>query len=338
MTDSQAGAYLADLHEPMVPLDAAVDGVYFEILCDWAPAQGKSPAAYKKSYRCVDWNPTVYTLTTEGFAAQSCVSRLVLPYWGQMPSMAAERREDGDYADWTNIQHWAVWRDHLIGLGAMRCHKNGGDATGKDVARIRWRLSPDGRVFQQQEESDTVSNFRYGGLQVQLHRLAQEGGFRFASGPLDYSAFRFEKLKGERPYADTSPMLARPAPWSAGEYVYVATDISPAGSTGQVLFRPLYQGAAAMLVEPGGRRAYLWIVTLERFWRQYLWDLPAGVTARAYKWKHIEMPPVPSGEPANTGLLGGDGTVWVIESMQQVPAQAILDSLRAGKGYWGSPD
>ena len=326
MTDSQAGAYLADPREPIVPLGAAVDGIYFEVLRNWGPAQGNRPAGHANSFRCVEWNPVVYALATDGFAAQSCISRMVKPYWGDMPGLAAEMSPTGDFADWTTLEHWAVWRDHLIGLGAMRCHANGGDTAGKDVARIRWRLSPAGRVLHTQTGSDSASELSYGGLQIHLKRLAQQGNFRFTTE------------KGcPKPYADTSPVLERNAPWVAGDYVYVATDISPVGSSGQVLFKTLFQGAASMLVEPEGRKAYLWIVNLERFWRQYLWDLPAGVTVKAYKWEGIEMPPIPPGKSAHTGLLGGESTVWVMESAQPLPVQTILDSLRAGKGRWGNP-
>lgn len=52
---------------------------------------------------------------------------------------------------------------------------------------------------------------------------------------------------------------------------------------------------------------------------------------------NIEMPPVPPGEPANTELIGGESTVWAIESARTIPVQTILDSLRAGKGQWGKP-
>jgi len=91
------------------------------------------------SYRCVEWNPVTYALAVEGFAAQSCISRMVTPYWGDMPGMAAEMTAEGNFADWTSLQHWAVWRDHLIGLGTMRCHADGGNAAERDMARIRWR-------------------------------------------------------------------------------------------------------------------------------------------------------------------------------------------------------
>jgi hypothetical protein len=161
---------------------------------------------------------------------------------------------------------------------------------------------------------------------VHLQRLAQQGEFQFGS-----------ETGGRSPFAETSPVLARTAPWRAGDYVHVATDISPVGSPAQVLFQPLFQGAAALLVEPGGHKAYLWIASLERFERQYLWDAPAGITARAYKWENTEMPPIPPGQPASTGLLGGESTVWVIESAQALAPQTILGSLRAGKGRWGKP-
>jgi hypothetical protein len=326
MTDSQAGAYLADPREPLVPLGAAVDGIYFEVLRNLRPAQGNRPGGYATSYRCVDWNPVVYALAADGFAAESCISRLAAPYWGQMPSMAAELSPAGDYADWTTLQHWAVWRDHLIGLGAMRCHADGGDPAGQDMARVRWQLAPAGRELRSQAGSESTSDLTYGGLHVHLQRLAQQGEFRFGS-----------ETGGRSPFAETSAVLAKTAPWRAGDYVHVATDISPVGSPAQVLFKPLFQGAAALLVEPGGHKAYLWIAGLERFERQYLWDLPAGITARAYKWDHTEMPPIPPGEPASTGLLGGESTVWVIESAQPLAPQTILDSLRAGKGRWGKP-
>jgi hypothetical protein len=60
-------------------------------------------------------------------------------------------------------------------------------------------------------------------------------------------------------------------------------------------------------------------------------DLPSGVTVRTYK-RDVEMPSVPAGEPANAGLVGAEGALWVVQSGSPLNPQALLDGVRAGKG------
>jgi hypothetical protein len=47
--------------------------------------------------------------------------------------------------------------------------------------------------------------------------------------------------------------------------------------------------------------------------------------------RDVEMPTVPPGEPANAGLVGGEGVVWVIQSDAPLDAPALLNGVRAGK-------
>jgi hypothetical protein len=54
------------------------------------------------------------------------------------------------------------------------------------------------------------------------------------------------------------------------------------------------------------------------------------VKVDTYK-RDVEMPSVPPGEPANAGLVGGEGAVWVLQSESALDAGALLKGLRAGK-------
>jgi hypothetical protein len=327
MNDSLAGAYLTDPAEPAFPLGAAVDGVYFEV------CQGKQPAAlpttlpttqpaakhWKTEFRCVEWTPTVDYNTAPGLASVSCFTRLCAPYWGDIPSGPGDEHSAQGISDWVTIQHWAVWRDQLIGLGMLRCDADGGSADGKDVVRVRWRLAPVGRKMQIAERTESACRFQYGGLKVDLERLDQRGGFAFSTEEI-----------GQPPQSSLTPVLSRAAPWSRKDFVHVATVIRPAGAEGSVSFKSLGNAAAAVLLEPGGRKATAWVVNLERHFQQVLLDVPPGATIVAYK--HCsEMPGVPPGEPANLGLLGSESATWTIESPEAIDPKALLAHLRAGK-------
>ncbi len=319
MNDSLAGAYLCDPREPLAPLGAAVDGVYLEVMRDFREAAENQPAGYRTRFACVDWDPTVTFTEAQGLAAVSCVSRLCVPYWGDMPFLGGEGGAN-QYADWDQVQHWAVWRDHLIGLTALHCHADGGAVEGQDVARMRWRLSPQERPLDQAERTDRYWAFNYGDLAVTLERLEEQGGFYFAEGQ-DEPA----------PRASWYPTLERGAPWQAGDYAYVATIIRPATAEGEVQVKALTHGAAAALVEPGGRKALVWVVNLSRHFQQQLLAIPAGATVRTYM-RQVEMPRVPLGESATAGLLGGQEALWVVESPNPLTAEALLAAVSSGVG------
>jgi hypothetical protein len=320
MNDSLAGAYLTDPREALAPLGAAVDGVYLEIMQNHQEAAGNRPAGYRNRFAAVEWDPTVTFTEADGFAAVSCVSQLCATYWGDMPFLGGEDGWPNQYAGWDEVQHWAVWRDYLIGFAALHCQADGGAAAGQDVARVRWRLSPQGRKLEPGERTETHWSFTYGGLAVRLERLAEQGGFAFGEGT-DEPA----------PRASWYPILQRPAPWKAGDYAYAATVIRPAGGEGQAQVKALEHGAAAALVEPGGRKALVWVVNLTRHWQQQLMAIPAGATVRTYM-RNVEMPRVPPGEKANAGLLGGQAAVWVLESPTPLTPEALLAAVSSGKG------
>jgi len=320
MNDSLAGAYLSDVSEPTFPLGAAVDGVYFEVCQGKQPAGGPGTHPWKSEYRCVEWTPTVQYGTAPGFASVSCLTRLCAPYWGDMPAQPGDEHPAPGISDWVSLQHWAVWRDHLIGLGMLRCDADGGAADGKDTARVIWRLAPVGRKMQMQEQTESTCRFQYGGLQVNLERLDQRGGFAFSTQEI-----------GQPPQAALTPVLSRAAPWSRRDFVHVATLINPAEAQGSVTFKALANGAAAVLLEPEGRKALVWVVNLERHFQQLLMDVPKGATVTTFK-NGIEMPGVPPGEPANLGLLGSESGVWLIDSQELIDPKALVERLRTGKG------
>jgi len=320
MNDSLAGAYLADIREPMLPLGAAVDGVYFEVCQGKQPADRPGNRPWKTEYRCVEWSPTVEYGEAPGLAAVSCLTRLCAPYWDEMPSQPGDEHSANGISDWVSLRHWAVWRDHLVGLGTLRCDADGGSADGKDTARVRWRLAPVGRKVSVQEQTGSACRFRFGGLQVDLERLDQRGGFAFSTAEI-----------GQSPQAALTPLLCRAAPWSRRDFVHVATIIHPVGAEGSVHLRPLGNAAAAVIVEPDGRKALVWVANLERHFQQVLLDVRSG--AKVTTFKHgVEMPGMPPGEPANLGLLGAESGAWVIESSERIDPRALVERLRTGKG------
>jgi len=170
------------------------------------------------------------------------------------------------------------------------------------------------------DQNEKTCRFRYGGLEVNLLCLDQRGGF----------TFKPEEI-GEPPRAAWTPLLSRPAPWAKGDFVNVVTVVRPANAEGVVRVKALTHGAAAVLVEPGARKAFVWAANLHRQWQQYLLRLPAGAKVRTYK-RDVEMPLVPPGEPANTGLLGGESAVWVLDSEAPLDPNVLDDGLASGKG------
>jgi len=314
MNDSLAGAYLADTDEPMLPLDSAVHGVRFEVLAGDRDPQLPRDRRVRAEYRCVEWNPVVHATETDGFAAVSCLTRLCSPYWADLPWIAGERWPLREVSGWTSLQHWAVWRDHLIGLGTLRCHADGGSPETEDVARVVWPLAPTTRKLTEHSRDDSSLWLSYGSLDVQTVRLAEKGGFEYG---VDTDA--------------VSPVLRRSAPWLAGDHVNVATHIHPAGSDGKVHFKALKEAAAALLLEPDRRKAYLWTASLVRHWRQHELKVPPGATVRLFK-RDVEMPRVPPGSNAFCSLLGGESAVWVIESPVPLDPDSVFKGLHSG---WG---
>ncbi|NUQ00313.1 MAG: hypothetical protein HUU35_10725 [Armatimonadetes bacterium] len=155
------------------------------------------------------------------------------------------------------------------------------------------------------------------GLALRLERLGMRGDFAF----------------GEQPEAApllASVTLARAAPWKQGDHLEVATDIHPDVSEGQVRFKSLTEGGAALLLEPGGRQAWLWVANLVRHWRLFELTVPAGIEVRGYK-RGQELPPL--AEPVATmPLNGAQSGVWRLEAAAPLDADQVLASLVAGQG------
>lgn len=314
MNDSLAGAYLADIDEPMLPLNAAINGVRFEVWEGDRNPELPRDRRVRAEYRCVEWNPVVHATNTDGFAAVSCLTWLCSPYWADMPWIAGERWPLREVSGWTSLQHWAVWRDHLIGLGALRCHQDGGDPQTGDTARVVWPLAPTGRQMAEPDRDESSLQLRYGSLELKTVRLEENGGFTYGLDP-----------------DGLSPVLQRPAPWKAGDHVNVATDIYPDQSDGTVHFKALNEAAAALLLEPDRRKAFLWVANLTRHWRQHELEVPAESTVRLFK-RNVEMPKVPPGSKAYCSLFGGESAVWVIESPKELDPNHVLSQLTSG---WG---
>lgn len=320
MNDTLAGAYLADTTEPMLPLGAALDGVLCEVLEGPHGEDAPAEVRMRASRRCVEWDPGVHHVTTAPFKAVSCLTWLCAPYWGDRPWIPGERWRLNEVAGWTTIQHWAVWRDHLIGLAALTCHADGGDPATADLARILWRLAPIGRARSIDEQTPERWSVRYGGLALTLERLAEQGGFGFS---VDASA--------APPRADWAPQIAKAGPWKAGDRVFVATDARPESADAEVRFRGLAEGAAALAIEPEGTVGWLWIGNLVRHWRRYQAILPAGITVTVYKGDVTLTQPAP-GAPCHVPLGGAESAVLRLEGEAPLDAEAILAGLGDG---WG---
>ena len=165
--------------EPMFPLGAAVDGVYFEVCQGQQRARRPGLRPWKSEFRCVEWSPTVEYSIGPGLGLGELPHPALRAYWGDMPAEPGDEHPAAGMSDWVSIQHWAVWRDHLVGPGQLRCDADGGSATAGDTARVRWRLAPMGRKLRSGADR-SACRFQYGGLQVDLERLDQRGGFTFA--------------------------------------------------------------------------------------------------------------------------------------------------------------
>jgi hypothetical protein len=320
MSDSLAGAYIADESEPLQRIQSAVDGVLFEVIQDLGKKDVKG-AAVKTEFRGPEWSPTVTYASGEGLEAKGCVSRVCAPVWVDMPYIAGEPGHPSDMSDWMSVQHWAVWQDHLVGLGALACHTDGGNAG--DVARVRWRLSPADRELKVGSQTDKALRFEYGRLAGDLECLGDVGG----------CGFRPEKIT-EAPRAAWTPLLVKQAPWKKGDAMHVATVVRPANATGKVKVGSVTTGgvktgAVAVLLDAGGLKAHVWIVNLTRHQQNYLWTVPSGIAVRTYK-RDVTMPPIPPGQPAHAGLIGGESLIWVLESAKPFDADALLAAVTAG--------
>lgn len=312
MSDSVAGAYIADSHERTVPIDSAMDGVYFEILRDKQTESGLE--AWKTHYSCTEWSPIINCATGEGLVSSSSMTNLFALYWGEVPRTGDDERGASQESDWSSIQHWTVWQDYLIGFSALRSHAAGGNEG--DVARVRWRLSPESRRLKMIEQTEKSLRFQYGRLQADLTCFDQRGGAIFKP-----------KNITEAPRLAWTPLLTRPAPWSAGDYINVSTVVRPAGAAGTVQTKGFANGGAALLLEAGGRKVHVWVANLTRGSQHFLMDVPSGTDVRTYK-RNVLLPPVPLGQPAHVGLEGGESAIWVLESLQPINVDALLAGIR----------
>lgn len=308
---SMAAAYLADPAEPLLPLRAGVNGVHFEVLRNDQSFSSMS-----------DQDPMAFFTHTDGFAAVGVHGRLFMHYWIDLPFLSFGSHPRRGVSDWHATQNWAVWRDHLIGFGALRYHGDGG-REGK--VRVRWPLTPPGRELDLHEMNDERFTFTYGGLHVDLHRLAEAGGFTFGAEEIS-----------QPPHEAWTPMLVRDGKspetaWSTGNFVHVGTVIHPAGTEGEVHVKSLRNGAAALMLEPDRKKAFVWVVNLTRQWQGYTLELPEGVECRTYK-RDVEMPPVPPGQPAYLGLPSVENGLWVLESETEMSPETLLNNLERKDG------
>ena len=317
--DTVAGAYLADEAEPMWPLGAAVDGVRFEILEGERGPDANAGDRARASKRVIEWDPTLDHVTRPEFKAVSVLSRLCSPYWGDFPWQPGERWRLDEFAGWTTLQHWAVWRDHLVGLGALRCQVAGGNPDTDDQARVLYQLTPVGRPDDRGAPRGDSWTVAYGGLALTMVKLGDQGGFEF-----DVETDR------PAPQAAWAPQVVRQAPWAVGDYLELATDIAPASSDGVVFFQALNECGAALCVEPSRTSAWLWIANLTRHFRQQFVTLPAGCRATVYK-RDIELPPPPA-EICVVSLQAGESGVVRLESDTVIQPEAVLAGIQAG---WG---
>jgi hypothetical protein len=317
---SLAGAYIADPKEPMLPLDSALDGVFAEILQGPHGADLPRGKRQKATFNCLDWEPEHHFVERPDFAAVSCLSKIVSPYWNDHPWIPGERWDWNQVADWSQIQHWAVWRDHLLGFVALRCHADGGKAETEDVAHVRWRFAPVGRDFAIQQTSETERNVSCGRLRVRALLLGEQGGFAF------------RETEGEAPpHQSKSLTLARPAPWQAGDHVAVAIDARPDTSDTQIHTKMLTEGAAMLMIAPNGKHGVLWVASLARHFRQHHLDPLPGVRLRRFE-RDVELTPPRPGRDAVLSLHGAESAILELESDKALDPAAILAALHAG---WG---
>ncbi|MCK5806056.1 MAG: hypothetical protein KAI66_24705 [Lentisphaeria bacterium] len=318
--DSLAGAYIADTSEPMLPLHSALDGVFAEVLCgDRSPDQPKHKRQ-RAEFRCLGWNPTTHFTTIADVAASSCLSHIHSRYWNDMPWLPGERWALNERSDWAQIQHWAVWRDHLVGFSALRCRADGGTTATDDQARLRWRFAPVGRELKTEDPGIDQRRFDCGALRVNVTLLGQKGGFSFSEEHLESAT-----------HVATMPVLGKLAPWSVGDFVFAATDASPDTSDSDVIVVPLNEAAAAIMVEPDGKRAFIWFVSLVRHVRQHhLAPLP-NVAVRVFE-RDVELTPPFSGTRATVSLHGGETAILTLVSESPIEPENLVNALSSG---WG---
>ncbi len=316
--ESVAGAAVADSTVPMLPLGSALDSVFFEVLSgDRSNSKMSRETRLRTRFGVVEWNPEVRSTVLDDIVVAGVWTRLCNPYWSDRPFIRGETVET-EISNWSSVQHWAVWRDHLVGLGALKAHESGGSKRTSDVARVRWRFSPRGRDLVRPTRDDDRLQVRYGDLDVDLIRLDRRGPFQFADA------------RSEAPHLAWAPSLERRAPWAQGDYVHVATDARPAGSDGTVLFGSLKQGAAAILVEPGARQAYLVLAGFGRHWRQHELRLPPGITARVFK-RDVELTPPPAGKAVVLTLHGAENAIVSLVSQDPIDPVEVLSRFGPGR-------
>ena len=319
--DSLAGAYMAAPGEPMMPLGSALDGVFAEILCGDRSEAAPAHARGRARYGCVDDRAATHFVETSQVCAASCRSNLCSPYWNDLPWRPGERWRLNEVADWAQIQHWAVWRDHLIGFCLLHCHGDGGSPDTDDQARVRWRFAPVGRELSLATGDAHVRAADCAGLSVRVQMLAEKGGFRFG-----------EVSDQQPPRLATALLLSRPAPWQAGDFAMCATDAHPATSDTEVRVKLLNEAAAAVMLEPEGRKAYVWIVSLGRHVRQHhLAPVPGVRGVRVFE-RDVELTPPFPGEQATLSLHGGESGLFELAAADAIGVEDILDALSSG---WG---
>ena len=318
--NSLAGAYIADPQEPMLPLDSGLDGVFAEIL-QGARGEDVSRAKRVRANRsCIEWAPQTHYVERPDFVAVSCASRLVSPYWNDRTWIPGERGRANEQANWSQIQHWAVWRDHLLGFVALRCHADGGDPGTEDVAQVRWRFGPATRELTIEEPSQTERQVRCSRLRTRTVLLKERGGFVFEDIDGTTATHRARALA-----------LARPAPWEAGDRVEVATDAHPANSSTRVHIKPLNEAGAMLLIAPDGKHGILWVASLGRHFRQHLLAPLPGVQVRRFE-RNVELTPPQANRETVLSLHGAESATAELTSQSPLNADAILAALRSG---WG---
>ncbi len=318
MNDSLACASVADPAEPMFPLGAAVSGVFFEVLQGDRSPQARPDIRTRARFGVVEWSPTVTHNAVEGFASTSCLTRLCSPYWNDQPWLPGEKWPLNEVSSWSSIQHWAVWRDHLVGLGALLCHAEGGDARTADRAQVRVVHAPQGRAAQDVAVTEEAWSGEIGSLAIRLQKLGGQGSWRFGD-------------EAAAAPAGGAVVLAREAPWKTGDGVQVACDVHPAASDSQVVCSAVQDGAAALLIEPDGREAWLWVVNLTRHFRGHELALPPGYRAQVWK-RSAALPPPAAGQAVGLPLSAAEGAVARITAAQGIDPAAVLGALHPG---WG---
>jgi hypothetical protein len=319
-SNSLAGAYIANPEEPMFPLDSALDGVFAEVLR--GPHGPDLPAGKRQAatFQCLDWQPQRHYIERPDFAAASCLSPIVSPYWNDHPWRLGERWSIDQSSGWSQIQHWAVWRDHLLGFVALRCHEDGGKAETADAARVRWRFAPVNRELAIAAPSETEREVACGRLRTRAVLLDEAGGFLFG-----------EQEEAAPPHQSRALVLTRPGPWEVGDHVAVAVDAHPETSDTQVHVIPLKEGAAMLMIQPDGTHGVLWVVSLTRHFRQQVLAPLPGVRIRRFE-RDVELTPPQVGREAMVSLHGGESALLELASDAPLDPELIRSNVVSG---WG---